>query len=386
MKIALVCGHYLPQLGYVEVHLSKAWADLGHQVCVVTSDRIPPYVRSLTEHIAPPPDGVEVVRLRPFFTLGQIVIARGIRKQLRDFEPDLVVVVGLGKRFVLPAFGAGYPVMSLLGDNARSYGTKSLVNRIKNRILFELFKRRTYRAAVDRSAILAAYTPESFEVVGHILGGRQARKLSEQTRFFQLGFWPQEFFFDPALRLQTRADLGFDPDDVVLVTATRVSKEKNLTDMVAVLRRLPAHFKWLLVGGADDDVSRQLTNALASEVDSTRYRILPYSRRNALNAYYCAGDVGVYTVPAISIIEAAGTGLPLVLPVERGLAAVRHSIPVEDWTPSPETTAYNLQSLIATRRVRNEDAQRVSAQWSWTVQARQLIQWWREAQGDSQSE
>ena len=48
-KVALVCGHFVPQLGYLEVHLARAWSALGHEVSVFTSNQIPNYVKHLAD-------------------------------------------------------------------------------------------------------------------------------------------------------------------------------------------------------------------------------------------------------------------------------------------------------------------------------------------------
>ena len=47
MKIAIVCGHFLPTMGYVEVHLANAFHQLGNEVQVFTSRIIPTYVKAV---------------------------------------------------------------------------------------------------------------------------------------------------------------------------------------------------------------------------------------------------------------------------------------------------------------------------------------------------
>jgi len=37
MRIGIVSAHYMPEIGYQEVHLAKAYARLGHTVKVFTS-------------------------------------------------------------------------------------------------------------------------------------------------------------------------------------------------------------------------------------------------------------------------------------------------------------------------------------------------------------
>ncbi|HKL03508.1 MAG TPA: hypothetical protein VJ911_07520, partial [Cryomorphaceae bacterium] len=104
MKITLICGHFIPAMGYIEVHLARAFVDLGHKVTVITSTAIPPYVKHLQNTFGEAPEGVRVIRLKPLFKLGQIVVARGVREAVEESNPDKVIVIGLGKRFPKPVY------------------------------------------------------------------------------------------------------------------------------------------------------------------------------------------------------------------------------------------------------------------------------------------
>ena len=99
MKIALVCGHYIPKLGYIEVHLSKAFALLGHDVMVFTSNTFPAYLKEHEGEFGANPDGVSVRRLEATFELGQVVIAKGLKREIKSYGPDRIIIIGLGKRF-----------------------------------------------------------------------------------------------------------------------------------------------------------------------------------------------------------------------------------------------------------------------------------------------
>lgn len=315
MKITIVCGHFIPSLGYIEVHLAKAFAQLGHQTSIITSTAIPAYVGNLNSGFGENPDGVEVVRLEPKFSLGQIVIARGIKKELNRLNPDLVIVIGLGKAFPKPVFDTKYPVISLIGDNAYSYANGSL----KTKLLFSLFKKSTYQKAIDKSKKRIAYTPESFEAAAKMMDARRAAILRKQTDFISLGFWPEDFYFDVDLRKAKRDKLHFSESDKVIITATRLVPEKNLEEAIPLFEKLPNHVKWLLVGSAGDACAKELEGALMKRLGNDRFKILGYADKTNLNALYNSADLALYTVPAISIFEAIGTGLTVVLPDEKSL-------------------------------------------------------------------
>ncbi|NEN25791.1 glycosyltransferase family 4 protein [Cryomorpha ignava] len=318
MKITIVCGHFIPSLGYLEVHLARAFAFLGHSTTVITSTIIPAYVGNLKNGFGDNPDGVEVTRLKPRFTLGQIVIAGGIKRKLNRIQPDLVVVIGLGKAFPKPVFATKYPVVSLFGDNTYSYANGS----VKTKILFNLFKKATYRKAIRGSANLVAYTPESFEAAAVMMGGREAAILRKQTQFISLGFWPDAFYTSPISRNAKRAELGYSESDKVIITATRVVPEKKLEAVIPLLATIPPHVKWLVVGSAGDEYSRELDENFQSFIGKGRIKMLGYASKSDLNALYNAADLALYTVPAISIFEAIGAGLPVVVGADKSLERI----------------------------------------------------------------
>jgi len=294
---------------------------LGHDTSVITSTVIPSYVGNLNKDFGDDPKDVKVIRLKPKFTLGQIVIARGIKREINKLNPDLVIVIGLGKAFPKPVFSTKFATVTLLGDNAHSYANLSF----KTKILFSLFKKSTYRKAIRRSANLIAYTPQSFEAAAKMMGGKDAEILRNQTDYISLGFWGDEFYFSSLLRTAKRAELGYNDEDNVIITATRVVPEKNLEAVIPLLAETPFNVKWLIVGSAGDDYAKELNDYLQTFIGKNRVRILGYADKHHLNALYNAADMALYTVPAISIFEAIGTGLRLIAGEDKSLQHLRNT-------------------------------------------------------------
>lgn len=317
MRIALVTGHYIPRLGYMEVHLSKAFALLGHDVHVFTTNRFPAYLKHERGDFGDPPKGVQVSRLHPFFSLGQIVRARGLREKVKAYHPDLIVVVGLGKWFPKPVFSSKTPIYTLLGDNAYSYANASW----KSKLLFNLFKRSTYEKALKVSDRLFTYTPETREVVLSMMGDSFRESLNQSTEI-SLGYWCSEFFFDQKIRNQWRARLGYGQNDKVVITATRVVPEKKLEDQIEFFKSAEKNVKWLILGASNSPYCKELEKKLAKDLGQDRFMLLPYASRSELNNYYNAADLALFTVPAISIFEALGAGLKLRIPKVKTLERV----------------------------------------------------------------
>ena len=47
MKIAIISGHFMPDVGYQEVYLARAFSRLGHQVQVITSNKPSPSAKNI---------------------------------------------------------------------------------------------------------------------------------------------------------------------------------------------------------------------------------------------------------------------------------------------------------------------------------------------------
>ncbi len=325
MNITLVCGHYLPALGYLEVHLARALAALGHKVAVVTSAAVPPYVAHLH---APLREGLEqdgavsVHRLKPRYSIGQVVVANGVRETVKDTRPELVIAIGLGKAFPLSIYPFPAIVISLFGDNHHSYAAGSFAEKLKVKAMFRLLKAPTYRAAVEHSDVLVAYTPESFAAAAKMLGGRFAQRLREQKAFISLGFDPAHFYFDPALRQKMRSEHGLADVHRVLITSTRVVPEKALEEALPAIAALPEHWQWWVIGADEGSYAKAFEKRALAALGPRRFRLLPYQERLKLNAYFNAADASLYTVPAISVFEVLGSGLPCLLPNKASLAHV----------------------------------------------------------------
>ncbi len=337
---------------------------------VITSTSIPAYARGLASDFGADPDGIKVVRLKPKFELGQVVVAGGIEKALLGYSPDRVIVIGLGKRFPKPLYDLDFETITLLGDNSHSYVKQGW----KNRMFFNLFKRSTYKKAIAKSSALVAYTPESFQASAKMVGGKYRNKLMQQNAFISLGFWPHEFYFNPDFRYAKRAELGFSPESRVMITATRLVPEKKLESLIGLFASLPAHYIWLIVGSKGDHYSVKFEAALKQMLHPSRFRVLPFADKAALKKLYNASDAALYTVPAISMLEAAGTGLPLIIPTDKSTEQLAAGgIPVMEFKADLEPLMAALGGLDVSDRKRLENARRAGENFGWPKIATHLM-------------
>ena len=88
MKIAIISGHFMPDVGYQEVYLARAFSRLGHQVQVITSNKPSPSAKNIKKSdyaiglVKDKNFNYSVFRLRAAIKLGTNVISFGLKEAL----------------------------------------------------------------------------------------------------------------------------------------------------------------------------------------------------------------------------------------------------------------------------------------------------------------
>jgi glycosyltransferase involved in cell wall biosynthesis len=327
MRVAVVAGHFMPELGYQEVYLARACSRLGHDVRVVTSDRVSPSGRQvLGDRYEPgrskdPNYGFSIVRLRSALQFGAVVLASGLKREVEEFRPELTLVIGVGKLFPLPLLSRRrqYRLAAVFGDNSDywdfsspSLGLRSVRSKVTQRLVKDILYRRAVRNA-DRVCLT---TPETKTIVAASLTTGLRRVLEEKHVFLPLGFDADEFFFSDAERERNREQLDVSADECVFVTCTRVNAKKNLErviDGVSSLRSAGHKVRYVIVGFLGDSYEAELKEHIERQPDPEIFHCFPFLAHERMRGLYCAADVGVWLKAAISIQQSMGTGLPVLL-------------------------------------------------------------------------
>jgi glycosyltransferase involved in cell wall biosynthesis len=325
VKILIVSGHFSPDIGYQEVRLASSYARQGHDVRVVTTTYVPArLMRAKPRRYAPGRerrDGYEILRLRILARVGTTMLPRGMRRAIREFEPDVAICIGISKFMpVIAAFHKApfrYRLISIFGDSRqhRAPVSDSLKDRAVaavRRIGFALVKRQWYRYAIARSDRVIVTTPEAEGIISEYLGDDR-----ERLRFVPLGFDDQLFFFDRRERDEIRRDLRIGPADPLLVTATKIEPAKRIERLIEAFERVgggESSLNWLLIGCVQSAYSDRIRKRVERSPARERIHLRPLLEPLELRAHYNAADLGVWTRETITIQEAMGTGLRVLLP------------------------------------------------------------------------
>jgi glycosyltransferase involved in cell wall biosynthesis len=329
MKIAIISGHFMPDVGYQEVYLARAFSRLGHQVRVITSNKPSPSAKSLMKSdyaiglTKNKKFNYSVLRLRAAVKLGTNVISLGLKKALRQFSPDLVVVIAIGKVFPYSVLDGkkdrNHKLVALFGDNIDFWSWSSAVltlRSLKSIILQKVFKNRIYAKAVRSCDKLYLNTPETESILLSYLPKKIKPVFKEKRVLSNLGFDPDEFFFDTVERKRIRNNLNISPDEVVFITSTRVTKVKNLEKIIDFISKVYAKdykVRYIIIGFLGDNYEMELKQYIKMQPHPEIFYCYPFLSHEEIRRFYCASDIGIWLRAAISIQEAMGTGLPIIL-------------------------------------------------------------------------
>jgi glycosyltransferase involved in cell wall biosynthesis len=298
------------------------------------------------------PDGYEVVRLAPKLTLGPNVLGCKVLPAIRDFAPDHVVLVGPGKLFGLELFSSHAPPwrrIAIVQDNSedgRSRGGAAPSMWLRA-VAHRLVKQPAYRRVVRNADRIVLNVPETREIIRPWLGASEREMLSEKSLELRLGFDPEKFRFDLERREQWRRRHAVEENEILLVTCTRATPDKRLEDVIGSVSRLRAQglpLRYVLAGLLEDGYGRMLRDHAVTQRDPAGFVLLPMLGQEEMCELFSACDLGFWPRAAITIQQAMGTGLPVVL---RNKPNVSHLVVPgrNGWYVEPDET---LEEVLAT--------------------------------------
>lgn len=347
MKILHITDFFLPERGYIEYYLAKKQLEIGHDVCIITSDRRQPSTRSHKESgsLVQLEDGLNVFRLPSVIELsGDVFVSMNeFKKCLVYFSPDVVHV---------------YSALSPLGFASARYkhtiGYKTVANVISGMVIAEglvlaikkallkMYVKTVWPYVSDRIDCFVAYAKAAIDWMQNEVSINPSR-----IRFVPLGADSDLFCFNPDKRLAVRGKLGFDDDDVVAIYTGKLLPFKRLDTLLyasAPLIRASDNFRILFVGEGSNRYVKYLkliTNNL--NIGSS---VIFHSavHRTELPSFYSAADFAVWPGHhSISIIEAMSTGLPVIIPKSEW---IHHLLEFKNGFSFPEGDVAELRERI----------------------------------------
>ena len=323
MKIVHVMNWYIPNMGYQENYLPSEQKKLGYDVEIITSDRIP----SFKEFRGEVHDGDRVIGEGVFeennVTIHRLpvlweykesnqVVLKGLKSKLRELKPDIV-----------HAHGEIFPITLQTIIYCKRLGFKVFVDSHSNHdnfILNSPQKWLYYRLAKyiytffgERVQCWLPVTYASQELLTEYFGISP-----KHMEILPLGVNINRFFKSEKLRETYRSKLGYSKDEFVIISSGKFDPSKEIDTLIKafsiVVKEYP-ELRLLLVGKGSSEHMNYLKSIIENNNLNKLIHIVGFVDNSELGAYYNLADIGVWPgTSSISVIEALGTELPLILP------------------------------------------------------------------------
>lgn len=319
MRIVHIVTYCQPHVGYMEYYLAEKQKKMGHEVCIVTSDRYTYRSNARSKCGLFTEEGVEVFRLPSFKVWDQPFLSiNGLRSFLKKFSPEIVHLECIDSSFAIPVTlwkcDIGYEVVA--NGITGMYMSKGFTLNLKL-TLWRLYKRLLLTRIIERVNGFCAISESSASWLSDNLNIDQSK-----IHFIPLGADSSLFYPDHSKRLIMRENLGIEQNTVVAIYTGKIFPHKRIdTLLTACAPLLKAYdFKLLLVGAGPKEYLEYLKGLIGRQQISDSVLFHQWIHRTDLPNYYNLADFAVWPGHhSISILEAMSTGLPVIIPKSKWL-------------------------------------------------------------------
>lgn len=362
MRIGIVSAHYMPEIGYQEVHLAKAYARLGHTVKVFTSAAsvdLGGSIKNLnyqTGLTLDPKYKYEILRLKSLSYKSK-ALPFGLKKSVDEFEPEVLILLGVAKMFPMPLLNNKYhkkvKIISVYGDAKEYLDRGTFSQKFKtfiHEVGYSTIKYPLYKKAIKYGDRLVLNIPETNDLFHSFLNTKYKSEFDTKKVMLNLGYDPDEYYFNEQDRQSARKELGFKENEIVIITSTRINKRKNLEQIIELISSLNnkgLNVSYVLVGFLGDTYETEIKSFIAKQSVPDKFKCFPFLNAKEIRKLYCAADTGIWLKAAISIQEAMGTGLPVIL---ENKSSVNHLIENENngWFFQKDTLPETIEKAVNT--------------------------------------
>tara|TARA_B100001059_G_scaffold77903_1_gene75663 strand:- start:4706 stop:5875 length:1170 start_codon:yes stop_codon:yes gene_type:complete len=318
MKIAIVVETFAKEMGYINNTLPKYLYRLGHEVTLITSDKSPYYSSGSAKVIFGEDfslknklesgsefqhNGFSVIVLHSSSFLGKLRI-HNLHNTLKKIKPDIIytfqVTGWLAIQCSVYSIFSSSKLMSGNHTGLSSTDKKKLnpINTLKSFVLKKLpgyfISFASFRCIVP--------TIDCGEVAESILGIKKSK-----IKLLHLPVDADYFFKSHEKDNFLRHKLQIPQDELICIFTGKLSHDKNpliIANAITKLRQKNIKIQAVFVGEGEQK----------KELQSFKYsHILPFVPVPELGRYFRSCDIGIWTSESISYLDAACSGLPLIL-------------------------------------------------------------------------
>lgn len=319
-KVLLIVGHFDWFSRYQETALATALSRYAEVLVLAGTHVSPIFTPGHLDSIDHPSS------YEPGLTIeNQVTILRVPTRQVRAMvwsskaiiaveraEPDLIIQVMPGQLMPTAATLAKVeaPRLVLYGDNAAMYAALTPWQQKLKFAIFSATKGQLYRFVNSKATAIYGYTENTCSRLRHFSAGRPMSILP-------LTYDEHLFYYSSAMRAAARQELGFADRELVIIAPGKLQRQKRADLLLAAMDHpeMPPDVRLLIVGADSGEESRRIRQGAERLRHPDRVRILEFATSARLNELFNASDLGVWpAMPAITIQQAMGTGLPVAIP------------------------------------------------------------------------
>lgn len=310
-------------MGYQENFLPVEQNKLGHDVEIITSDRMPSF-DGYSEHVGKIvknriigkgvfyDNRIKVHRL-PIYTeyYGQILL-KHLKNKLIEIKPDIVQMHGVFSPLTIQAIKycseLGYRVFIDDHSHPNNFRVDSL-----SKSAYINFCKLFYRLFSQNICCIMPVTYSSLQILGGLINLQDYK-----VELVPLGADINRFHQSYKLRKMCRDKYNLSDDEILIVSSGKFNVHKDIHILIKSLSNLcekNLNVKLLLVGNG----SKKYMGEIKSSIDllSLNNQVIfrDFVPNSELALYYNGADIGVWPGdPSITVIEAMATGLPIIIP------------------------------------------------------------------------
>jgi glycosyltransferase involved in cell wall biosynthesis len=320
MKIVHVIEYFQPKMGYQETYLAREHGKLGHDVCVVTSDRYNPIIfegdatrQVLGDRIVKSgffqEEGINVWRLKTLFEIPPVIWTRGLEKKIRELKPDVVIMHN-------PVSFAGIRIarlkksisFKLIYDDHMTFAA----SRSKLRFLYPLFTL-LFSKLIQQSANALVGVSEASRDFMHYRYGIAFERIT----VIPLGANIELFQLDAAARSEVRNKLAIPNDNILFIYAGKLIPDKGphlLVEAATKLMSKHSNINVLILGSGGAEYLGKMKQHIRNGNLEDRFFWHDAVPNKELHKFYSAADVAVWPREgSLSIMEAMACKLPVII-------------------------------------------------------------------------
>lgn len=318
----------MPEIGYQETYLARAFSRLDYKVRVFSSTAISPTGKKILKEdyetglTVEPKYGYEVERLPISINLNSKIIANGLAETVKTYQPDYIVIIALAKLFPIKVLSTKYDgakKIAVFGDAGEYLDRSTASKRFKalfHEVISKNLKKQLYTRAVKECDRIILNLSETESFFRELLTPSATKVFEKKKKNLTLGFDPDNFYFDENERKEIRKELNIPEKDIVVITSTRVNRQKRLEEVITRISQMKdagSNVRYIIIGFLGDDYEKELKAFIKKQKHPEIFYCLGFLDHETIRKYYNASDLGLWLKAAISIQEAMGTGLKVIL-------------------------------------------------------------------------